>query len=117
MWRSGGVASGVRFKVSVAVLATLVALTALAITAVRATRSATAGANRVELEFAERVYSDAALLAATENLNLVERRVSRTAPRAVADLDGLIAASNQRLTDAIDRVLGPGLIQRREAPV
>src|SRR4026209_1877750 len=71
--------SDVLRRITFAVIATLLALGAIALTAVRATREATQGADRVESEFAERVGTDAALLAATENLDLVELRL-RAAP-------------------------------------
>jgi diguanylate cyclase (GGDEF)-like protein len=104
-------------RVTVAVLAALLALVAIAYTAVRATRSATAGADRVESEFAERVATDAALLAATENLDLAQLRLRSADLREAARLDARLSASDPRLAQAIGVALEPSRVRPAEVAV
>ena len=111
------VPSDVLRRVTVAVLATLLALAAIAFTAVRATRDATQGANRVESEFAERVATDAALLAATENLDLAELRLRAATPRDASRLDSRLATSDARLAQDISITLDPSRVRPAEAAV
>lgn len=109
--------SDVLRRITFAVVATLLALGAIALTAVRATREATQGADRVEAEFAERVGTDAALLAATENLDLAELRLRAATPRDASRLDARLSASDARLAQAISVTIDPRAVRPAEAAV
>jgi diguanylate cyclase (GGDEF)-like protein len=104
-------------NVTLAVVAALLALAAIGLTAVRATRSATEGADRIESEFAERVRTDAALLAATENLDLAELRLRSVNPREAMRLERRIADSDAQLARTIGVALEPGKVRPAEGAV
>src|SRR4051812_30906226 len=101
MPRSSFVPAGVLPRVALAVGLTVIALAALSITAVRVTRSATAGADRVEAEFAEHVLTGKALLAASDSVALAEERLNLPSGRDTTALDDRIAGSDADLTTAI----------------
>ena len=109
--------SNVLRRITFAVIATLLALGAIALTAVRATREATQGADRVESEFAERVGTDAALLAATENLDLVELRLRAATAHDASRLDARLSASDAKLAQAIGTTIDPRAVRPAEAAV
>ena len=109
--------SDVLRRITFAVIATLLALGAIALTAVRATREATRGADRVESEFAERVGTDAALLAATENLDLVELRLRAATAHDASRLDARLSASDAKLAQAISTTIDPRAVRPAEAAV
>jgi len=96
-WRFPALRPGVLGKVAVALCAVLIALTGLSLLAVRATRDATAGADRIEGEFAERVRTGRAISTSLVNFSIAEVRLRATNPAELRKLDTDLAASDAAL--------------------
>lgn len=92
---------GVLGKVAGALCALLIALAGLAFMAVRSTRDATAGADKIEAEFAERVKSGAALTTALENFSVAQVGLHVTGPVEALARDRALAASDTKLAARI----------------
>ena len=92
---------GLLGKVAGSLLAIVIALACLALIAVRSTRDATAGADQIESEFAERVKSGTALATALGNFSIARVRLRVTSPAEARAYDVELAANDTRLAEQI----------------
>ena len=88
-------------RVVLALCLLLAGLAVVTLSALTATRQATDGAREIESEFAERVATERAVLAATENFRLAEQRMRSDDARAADAVAAPLAASDGRLAAAI----------------
>lgn len=92
---------GVLGKVAGALCAVLIALAGLAFIAVRSTRDATAGADSIESEFADRVKSGRALSTALVNFSIAQERLRVTSSAEAREHDVELAASDTKLAQQL----------------
>ncbi len=104
------------YKVAGAVCAVLIALASLAFIAVRSTREATAGADQIESEFAERVKSGTALSTALVNFSIAQVRLL-TSPAEVQKYDLELAANDTKLAGQLAAAIDDSKDEEEEGDV